>query len=53
MTLLFHANAGVWPNYGGDSNQVPVVANGKVYVASDKQLQIFGLTQPANLKSSK
>jgi hypothetical protein len=30
---------------GGNSNQVPVVANGKVYVASNKQLQIFGLKQ--------
>jgi hypothetical protein len=45
MTQLFHANAGAWPNLGGDSNQVPVVANGKVYVASNKQLQIFGLRQ--------
>jgi hypothetical protein len=34
---------------GGDSNQVPVVANGQVFVASNKQLRIFGLTtaQPA------
>jgi hypothetical protein len=45
MAALFHANAGAWPNIGGDSNQVPVVANGKVYVASNKQLQIFGLKQ--------
>jgi hypothetical protein len=45
MPALFHANAGAWPNMGGDSNQVPVVANGKVYVASNKQLQIFGLKQ--------
>ncbi|MFZ0417480.1 MAG: hypothetical protein WAM04_05215 [Candidatus Sulfotelmatobacter sp.] len=44
LAALFHANAGAWPNFGGDSNQVPVVANGKVYVASNKQLQIFGLT---------
>jgi hypothetical protein len=43
LTQLFHANAGAWPNYNGDSNQVPIVANGKVYVASNKQLQIFGL----------
>ncbi|MGA2019123.1 MAG: hypothetical protein ABSH02_00935 [Candidatus Sulfotelmatobacter sp.] len=43
LATLFHANAGAWPNYNGDSNQVPVVANGKVYVASNKQLQIFGL----------
>ncbi|MGA8436809.1 MAG: hypothetical protein WB762_26405 [Candidatus Sulfotelmatobacter sp.] len=53
MTSLFHANAGAWPNYGGNLNQVPVVANGKVYVASHKQLQIFGLKQAANSKSSK
>ena len=45
LAALFHANAGAWPNFGGDSNQVPVVANGKVYVASNKQLQIFGLKQ--------
>jgi len=45
MTQLFHANAGAWPNVGGNSNQAPVVANGKVYVASNKQLQIFGLKQ--------
>jgi len=45
MKQVFHANAGAWPNLGGDSNQVPVVANGKVYVASNKQLQIFGLKQ--------
>lgn len=43
LKQLFHSNAGAWPNYNGDSNQVPVVANGKVYVASNKQLQIFGL----------
>jgi hypothetical protein len=27
-------------------NQVPVVANGKVYVATNKELQILGLKQP-------
>jgi hypothetical protein len=51
MKVLFHGNAGAWPNLGGDSNQVPVVANGKVYVATNKQLQIFGLkSQPAGKK---
>src|ERR1700685_149093 len=44
MTQLFKAFAGAWPNYGGNANLVPVVANGQVYVASYKQLQIFGLT---------
>jgi outer membrane protein assembly factor BamB len=43
MSLLFKSRAGPWPNQGGDSNLVPVVANGKVYVGSNKQLQIFGL----------
>jgi hypothetical protein len=43
MTRLFKSYAGTWPNQGGNSNLVPVVANGKVYVASNKHLQIFGL----------
>jgi hypothetical protein len=43
MTQLFRGNAGAWPNYAGNSNQIPVVANGKVYIASNKQLRIFGL----------
>jgi hypothetical protein len=40
---LFKAKAGAWPNLGGNSNLVPVVANGLVFVASNKQLQVFGL----------
>jgi hypothetical protein len=36
--------AGTWPNTGGNANIVPVVANGKVYVATFKQLAIFGLS---------
>jgi hypothetical protein len=43
MVTLFQGSAGTWPNLAGDSNQVPVVANGRVFVASNKQLQIFGL----------
>jgi hypothetical protein len=43
MTQLFNGGAGSWPNVGGNSNLVPVVANGEVFVASYKQLQIFGL----------
>jgi hypothetical protein len=43
MTQLFTGSAGSWPNTGGDANLVPVVANGHVYVGSNKQLQIFGL----------
>jgi hypothetical protein len=41
--LLFSGIAGTWPNTGGNSDIVPVVANGKVYVASYKSLAIFGL----------
>jgi hypothetical protein len=44
MKQLFKATAGIWPNLGGDANLVPVVANGLVFVASNQQLQIFGLT---------
>jgi hypothetical protein len=41
---LFGKTAGTWPHLGGNSNLVPVVANGQVFVATNKQLQIFGLT---------
>jgi hypothetical protein len=40
---LISLEAGAWPNLGGNSNLVPVVANGLVFVASNKQLKIFGL----------
>ena len=40
--LLFSGTAGQWLNTGGDSNIVPMVANGLVYVAADKTLEIFG-----------
>jgi hypothetical protein len=51
LTQLFSAEAGSWPNTVGNANIVPVVANGKVYVASayhdgsgntHGQLNIFG-----------
>jgi hypothetical protein len=48
FTVLFKAHAGPWPNYQGDANLVPVVANGKVYVASYQQLEILGLKQGKN-----
>lgn len=41
-SLLYTAPAGTWPNTGGDSDIVPVVANGRVYVASEKSLAVFG-----------
>jgi hypothetical protein len=40
---IFQARAGAWPNFLGNSNLVPVVANGEVFVASHDQLWIFGL----------
>lgn len=43
LTALFSAVGGYWPNINGDSNLVPLVANGKVYVASYQELRIFGL----------
>jgi hypothetical protein len=46
MTQLFKGPAGDWPNFNGNSNLVPVVANGEVFVASNRQLQIFGLKPP-------
>ena len=50
MTQLFKGVAGNWPNLGGNANLVPVVANGRVYVASNQQLKIFGLKPPAQKK---
>jgi hypothetical protein len=43
LDTLFQAPAGNWPNTGGDANIVPTAVNGKVYVASNKQLRIFGI----------
>ncbi|PZR84482.1 MAG: hypothetical protein DLM68_12720 [Hyphomicrobiales bacterium] len=43
LPLLFSSQAGSWPNTGGGANIVPVVANGWVFVASNKKLTIFGL----------
>ncbi len=41
---LISINAGAWPIPASNANLVPVVANGMVFVASNHQLQIFGLT---------
>ena len=45
LTQIFKSQAGIWRqvDMGGNPNIVPVVANGKVYVASDMELDIFGL----------
>jgi hypothetical protein len=42
--LLYSAVAGTWPNLGSNANIMPVVANGRVYVASYQALTIFGLS---------
>src|SRR5579859_1605784 len=51
LTQLFKGFAGAWQNTGGNSNLVPVVANGEVFVASNKQLQIFGLKAATKKRS--
>jgi hypothetical protein len=44
LPLLFSSPAGSWPYYAtSNANFVPVVANGRVFVASYQQLTIFGL----------
>ena len=44
LPLLFSSPAGSWPFYAtSNANIVPVVANGRVFVASYQQLTIFGL----------
>lgn len=44
LTKLFQGAAGTWPYFAAHSNIVPIVANGRVYVASYKALKIFGIT---------
>jgi len=43
MQQIVRIQAGSWPNKGGNSNLVPLVANGEVFVASHAQLRIFGI----------
>lgn len=43
LDILFQAPAGPWPSLTANADLVPVVANGKVYVASYEQLDIFGI----------
>src|SRR5262245_25055211 len=40
---LYSQAAGKWSQRSANPNIVPVVANGRVYVASDKELAVFGL----------
>ena len=50
MQQLFKSAAGNWPSFNGNSNLVPVVANGEVFVASYQRLQIFGIKGNKNWK---
>jgi hypothetical protein len=43
LPTLFSATAGTWPYTSGNANLVPVVSGAKVFVASYRQLTIFGL----------
>jgi hypothetical protein len=43
LVQLWSGAAGTWPNLDGNANLVPTVVNGRVYVASYRQLTIFGL----------
>jgi hypothetical protein len=43
LPTLWSGVAGRWPNVGGDSNIVPTVGNGQVFVANFQELDIFGL----------
>ncbi len=44
--VLYSADAGTWPSSHANANIVPSVAGGRVFVASYKQLAIFGLLPP-------
>ncbi len=48
MKQLVRIRAGLWPNIGGNSNLVPLVAKGQVFVASKGQLRIFGIKSAAS-----
>jgi hypothetical protein len=51
LPTLFSTVAGSWANPAANANIIPVVANGRVYVASYKQLSIFGLLGGAAAKT--
>jgi hypothetical protein len=48
MKQLFLGTAGAWITDGFNTNLVPVVANGRVFVASYKELVILGLKPKGN-----
>ncbi len=43
-SILFSGVAGYWPNTDGNANIAPIIANGKVFVASFEGLAIYGLS---------
>ena len=43
LDLLWKDTGGTWPNANGNASIVPTIANGRVFVASYKNLRIFGL----------
>jgi hypothetical protein len=47
--LLFQHNAGSWSNPANNGFLTPLVANGKVYVPSTNQVQVFGLGGSRNI----
>ncbi len=42
-SVIYTANAGQWASGNSNANTVPTIANGHVYVGSNKELTIFGL----------
>jgi hypothetical protein len=53
MATVFTGVAGAWPNGDGNANLVPLVAGGRVYVASFQELTIFGLATGTSGKPPK
>ena len=45
--IIYTATAGSWTRGNSNANTVPTVAGGHVYVATNKELTIFGLSSPA------
>jgi hypothetical protein len=48
MQMLYTGTVGTWPANASNTNLIPVVANGKVFVGSYKELVILGLTPKAD-----
>lgn len=46
--IFFSSEAGEWPYYDVNPNLIPVVANGKVFIASGQVLTVFGLDDRLN-----